>query len=69
MESQQNTHHDLQQYRTPCYQLARQIFMLIIACCTAILSMIISILTNKLNENMHNVQSELANRTFVKIVN
>lgn len=51
-------------YKTPCFQLARQIIMFIITIIIAILSSIISMITARINERIDNVQFEIQNKTM-----
>lgn len=59
-----------QQYKTPCYQLIRQILMFLLTTVIAILTSVVSIITARINEHIDNVQYEIQNRTmFFKAIN
>ena len=54
-----------QQYRTPCYQLIRQILMFLLTTVIAVLTSVVSIITARINEHIDNVQNEIQNRTML----
>ena len=58
-----------QQYKTPVYQLIRQIIVFIITICIALLSTFISILTNKINDNLNHLENQFNQTQVLKVIN
>lgn len=52
------------QYKTPCYQFVRQIFMLIMTLVIAIMTAVVSFITAKINEHVDDVQQQINNQTL-----
>ena len=58
-----------QQYKTPVYQLIRQIIVFVITICIALLSTFISILTNKINDNLNHLENQFNQTQVLKVIN
>ena len=58
-----------QQYKTPIYQLIRQIIVFLVTICIAFLSTFISILTNKINENLNHLENQFNQTQMLKVIN
>ena len=63
----QNT--EKQHYKTPLYQLIRQIVVLVITICIALLSTFISILTNRINDNLNHLENQFNQTQLLKVIN
>ena len=64
-----NTENKVQQYKTPIYQLIRQIIVFLVTICIAFLSTFISILTNKINENLNHLENQFNQTQMLKVIN
>ena len=54
-------------YKTPCFQLTRQIFMLIITIITSAMSLLITFITQKINDSMDILEEQIKNGSISKI--
>ena len=58
-----------QHYKTPLYQLIRQVVVLVITICIAFLSTFISILTNRINDNLNHLENQFNQTQLLKVIN